>query len=407
MEIENFYSLKKNKSKEMNENKPTLNFIVKGSYGEGNFGDDALMVCLNNLLSRYFKGASIKYLCNKLEYSLEGINHRKDFLKFTPKKSENTILIYGGGTQFFSFKKSKFQLIINFILRIFRIAKMLLSEPNKFFLKIKENFFEKNKSIFKYQAALGIGFGPFESEDSEYIITQKKIKEISFIGVRDIYSYEFCKNIKCEGMELYADLCFHSDFYRKYIPKKTVCQSKNIGIIVRDWVHNFLINKTYSNSILKVASELRSDGFNVTFILFGGSQDLGWKNCLLKMHENALIWDPTDSNMSNFINELNNFDLFISARYHGAVFSTLLGKPVVCVDIEQKLSLYAGLLGDGGALWSHPFAPQDCVVDVKRLLGDITKSRNAIDQLRIEQSHLADKMINNFTDFFNKFNVNL
>jgi len=77
----------------------------------------------------------------------------------------------------------------------------------------------------------------------------------------------------------------------------------------------------------------------VQFIVFSDLRDNDWLNTLKLINEDILVWNPDIDRIENFMDKLNNFDLFISARFHGVIFSTLLNKPAISIAIEPKLEL--------------------------------------------------------------------
>ena len=54
---------------------------------------------------------------------------------------------------------------------------------------------------------------------------------------------------------------------------------------------------------------------------------------------NDCYGDPNNDNINDFIAKHYNFDLVITARFHGAVFASLIGKPFITIGIEPKLEM--------------------------------------------------------------------
>jgi polysaccharide pyruvyl transferase WcaK-like protein len=147
-----------------------------------------------------------------------------------------------------------------------------------------------------------------------------------------------------------ADVVFSSYFKQPDIIKSTNSRSKKkIGIIVRDWDWEKSGNSYISTLIEFYKSYSNAE---LQFIVFAPAKDKHWITMLKK--ENVLIWDPQKYSINSFLEELNLFDAFITARYHGAIIASLLKKPVICVEIEPKLKILTEQVKEL-KLWEKPF----------------------------------------------------
>ena len=91
------------------------------------------------------------------------------------------------------------------------------------------------------------------------------------------------------------------------------------------------------------------------------------------------------------------FDSLISARYHGAIFGAILGKPVICIDIEPKLRLVSEFLA--GLLWPQPFDEEECLSLIRRVFGEYGNLRGATAEAVDHQRQLACTMVDEFLEF--------
>lgn len=78
----------------------------------------------------------------------------------------------------------------------------------------------------------------------------------------------------------------------------------------------------------------------------------------------------------------------ISARYHGAIIGALLGKRVICIEVENKLNLLSQQI-PGISLWKKPFGLDE--------LYHHMQNTEKIDKRSLEGLKLkADKMLHEF-----------
>lgn len=380
--------------------------VVRGGYGFTNFGDDALMFTLHQKLTQLAPESEIAYLCKKNKY-LSKIIGQSDIISFEKLKNNAfyaELLVYGGGTQFYSFTGlSKFQKL-----------KQKINSPTDFIgvikaklrLYKKNNFIDNKFTVTKYAnkvAVLGVGLGPFEAENK--IIenkTKQLFKELDFIAVRDLYAKQRCKDWGVTTCKLIPDICFALESSLFEIANKRT-EPKRIGVIVRDWKHNDS-GRGYYENLKQEANNLRAEGFIVTFISFDRTSDKEWMTILKEANEDYLMWDPAKHEINEFLGLLNEFDLFITARYHGAIFSSLLNKPFIAIEVEQKLAMISEVFENGAHCWEKPFKKDDLLNLVSRIrknyqnyVQEVMKKKNS---LVIE----SDQMFRDFNNFYNGLN---
>jgi hypothetical protein len=131
----------------------------------------------------------------------------------------------------------------------------------------------------------------------------------------------------------------------------------------------------------------------VDFISFSKRSDALWAVRLEKRGEHLAAWNPQEQTVAQFIELLRGYDAFITARYHGAVFASLLRRPVVCIQVEPKLRLIADLLGRGARLWHYPFSARESLNhmdDLERSCPDVVA---ALCGVVTEQGQLVEKTV--------------
>ena len=369
--------------------------LVKGGYGLYNFGDDMLLLTLHAMLESCSLTSDIAYLCKNSSYlkklipNISIASHTdRDFIK-------TNRLVYGGGTQFYDFSKADTITTCGRILRI--LAK------NKFLYEQLRTVYRWTKNRIKFDVdqantitALGIGIGPLRSDSMHYNSTRKLFKKMDFVATRDEISQKFCDEWGLVNAELFNDICYWEPFYSSVItPMKAKRHVEKIAIVVRDWPHNER-GMSYYDSILRVFNLLLKRGYKPTFCLFKGDKEPYWVQKFKAADIKYLTWNPDKQTVSFFCDQLAEFDLFISARFHGAVFATLLERPVICIDIEPKLSLASKSLGTSNLIWKYPFKDYECLSLIDEVNENYkTYLDNAV-TVKVQQTKTAYKMVNTF-----------
>lgn len=302
--------------------------VIKGGYGLRNFGDDALMYYLIKSIEHKFPNMTIALECTKAEY----ITTWLPSITFAqPYQVADKAYIYGGGTLYYSFpKKIKAKSLGQKI-------KLAITSPtlvvNKVLAKSRQTKLA-NSSVKKIM--LGLGFGPFHLQNAQYDQAIIDVKNTDVVCVRDSKSFDFVSTHKASAFHG-TDICFAKGVVNNSIDNSSDKVS-NIGVIIRDWNYG-TEEDDYKSNLLEAVSLLRASDYQVQFIVFSDLRDSDWLNTLKSINEDILVWNPDIDTIENFMDTLSSFDLFISARFHGVIFSTLLNKPAISIAIEPKLEL--------------------------------------------------------------------
>jgi polysaccharide pyruvyl transferase WcaK-like protein len=359
--------------------------VIKGGYGLTNFGDDALMYVLALNLKEYFEEDEIAFACYKNKYNkffscgfkIEPVENYK-FIK-------TELLVFGGGTQFYSFLPERTK------------ARKVLSKIKLFLVRPGQACKVNLENGYGNVAAIGVGVGPFlEKADPLAEINAKEVfLEMGFIAVRDISSMSKISEWNVKNVGLYSDICYllDTEIYKNH--KKS--NVKSIGIVVRDWNHTGE-GRSYYNKIELLVEKLNNQGYKVTLIIFAKKADKYWytkkKNFL-----NVLMWDADNTTISRFMDKLSSFDLFLTARYHGAVFATLLNIPFLSIIVEQKLALISDIYDKCSEKWEYPFDVNDCINKIGAINNNYIEYINNINDTTIIQQIKAKEMLNDFIEY--------
>jgi len=373
---------------------------IKGGYGYGNFGDDALMAAVHEVAMNLCRPDEAGYLCRDSAYARALVPTASILTVREADRLSVRMLLFGGGTQFYSFARE------NTAKRGFADrAIRLLRQPRTLPLKIARRLIPSHSKELPDQAdsvaALGVGVGPFARGSAAEIRTKDLFANMEFVSVRDAKSYDVCRQWGVANLRRHTDLCFWPGFHAAYVPQALPSATrsiKRVGLVVRDWPHD-MKGDSYHRSLLRIADELTQDGKTVDFLLFAGRQDRVWRQRLKGTRFNTVLWTPEHSTIRDFVGKLSTYDLFITARYHGAVFATLLEKPSICIEVEPKLALFAEVLGPAGRCWKYPFDASECLRLMREVEADLPHVAALLQGIKREHSMLATQMVDEFLAF--------
>lgn len=351
-----------------------MKILIKGSFGNYNFGDDLLSFAICDYLRKLDHNFKITLLSNN-EY-LKDLLPNVRVVRFVNNNEIYDILLYAGGTQFASFKKKSFlELYKN------RIKHLFTSSPIILFRSVLNKFYRKNK-FYKKMVLLGIGIGPFHTKDKYYKSSISLLKNNHLLAVRDVLSEKICLQNSIKHI-IGSDLVFSiPDSYWKKLRKIDNHKKRKIAFIIRDWDFD---NKNAS-FIYKLKDFVLHE-YDITFISFCKEKDEKCLDILGKgKHRDSIkIWDPINSTFQIFLNDLNEFDMFITARYHGAIISSLLKKPFISIGIEPKLTMVSDLFNM--PCWKYPYNIENLKKNIMSL-----ELNNLITIAQIEEISENEKM---------------
>lgn len=342
--------------------------IISGGYGLYNWGDDALMYTIYKCFEEEFISKKYAFLCeyspylNKIVPNATIIDRREE--RFISCKN----FIYGGGTLFYSFKREKISLKRNILNIVREISPKLYSH----LLSYKSNGNIKYvPDSYEYKYALGIGIGPFQQGvDDRMIDSIRSLKDCEIIYVRDQASLLQLEEWEITSGKLVTDICFHPEAVKGVTIQSTSIskKKKKIGVIVRDWVHN---GKGASYiAPLQNFKEKYKDKYDLQYIVFSKKADKLWLNYFIENNESYLIWDPDSKTILEFMKDLSEFDLFITARFHGFVYAMLLGKLAISISIEPKLGNINNIYPKTTLVWDMPYSTENLNILILKMIAE-------------------------------------
>ncbi len=328
--------------------------LIIGGYGEKNFGDDLLMLIIADLLKDIGLIQKSVFVFHRRDNYHIFLNKdiKIDFVDNIDFKDFN-IVIYGGGTQFFSFDGN-----LKFLLEaFFKIVKKGNWEKISRFLGLGRSKY--NPDVIEYY--IGIGLGPFKNIFYPYLLKQKLKGYNKFFYFRDEISFKYAQKFGIENKILGSDLCYSYLGKKYFLNKKKYFNNTNIkiGVILRDW-ENDSFKEKFAVNIFKNEEKLyKKFNCQLEYIIYR-PYDKRTINLLRKFNKNFLCWDPATISVEKFISFHLKYDIIITARFHGAVVSTLLGIPTIGIGIEPKLNqVLKSYFGDNFFVWNKPYKIKD------------------------------------------------
>lgn len=301
--------------------------FLRGNYGEGNYGDDALAIAAQQLLIPHSGSIVTDGELAYRDQRLLGVRCGD-----TLDESLQAI-VYGGGTQFFSFEydvptSAPTQLPRRVLRKLVRPMTIIDSYRAR-----RRHWIESRTP----QLAIGFGVGPFSEGSAAEADAAKLLKAMDLVWVRDDASMAFCKRHDIETAVQSSDLCFTSAFadaVRK--PARGLGRAndcKQVGIILRDWK---AWDETYFDAAIEAARRLRKLGVGTKFISLAPS-DTRFLASLERHGESVISWRCTPDSFEIFWDTFAQMDLIVTSRFHGAVFAALSETPFLAIGIEPKL----------------------------------------------------------------------
>lgn len=354
--------------------------LIRGCIGNKNFGDDLLIYAISLVMRQVSDKCDCYFLADNVKY-LDNIVDDIKIIEPFKLKGKFDVIIYAGGTQFASFKNKTARRFPS----IKRVLHLIVS-PSLFWFKLLNKL---GFSTFSYEKIffVGIGIGPFYKKDNYYNSVIKLLQSTEVLIVRDFLSCKICEenNIKCI---LGSDLVYTIplNFWDKYKNDK-LRNSKitSVAIIFRDWKFTDDDGK-FVHSIKELTKY-----YDITFFSFADYADQECYKYLVTNNFNIKQWAPNTMSLNSFMNELQKCDLFITARYHGAVVATLMNKPFITIGIEPKLKMIAKLFEM--PCWHYPYNISECVEYVKKIQDEYTQIQEQLELIVSKEHKKANEMV--------------
>jgi len=302
-----------------------IKVIIRGAYGEENFGGDLLLDVIDYWTQNVFIDAKIYVGTKKNNYFKKKYPNFIEISKLDALTKKCDYFILGGGTQFFDYKNDRISKK-----KLSRFDTLINTKPKIVFMY----FLRKVFPIQSKKIALGLGIGPFDTDNYKTFIPEQ-LKDFSKVYLRDSYSAEICNELSISN-RLAADLCFSSDFKKRYPFEHDRIDSpkRKIGIVLRSWNHDEkgdLINLKMFNWIQE------NSDLEIEIFIFAKTEDIKVTKKMSQLNVKINVWEPKISDFNTYLESLSLMDVIITSRYHAAVFGAIFKIPTICLGIDPKL----------------------------------------------------------------------
>lgn len=317
--------------------------ILRGYYGFGNFGDDILMLTSYRLIKEIFSSDEI-VICSESNSDpsyIETIIGRSVPVGPIAEHRDADWIIHGGGGVYFDFKSGNLNFFwLNETIRFIGYSRF--RHVYDFFAKLKNT----NIKHSKRRIGLGIGVGSYTRSSKRFHLDILSLSDFDFLLVRDEESIDHIRSYNFNYPTLLStDLAFLSKYW---LPKNfTMAPEKNtIGFVLRDWVYD---NHAYLQTVLRVLLVLKKQNRELKIFSFDKRSD---QHFIPEFSTNfpITVWDPQHMSIADFLFEMGKCNLIVTSRAHGAIVSTCLGIPTICLDIEPKLKNISKMLKNSSLL---------------------------------------------------------
>jgi len=197
--------------------------------------------------------------------------------------------------------------------------------------------------------AIGVSIGPFQSSADEKK-TQKYLKKLKFLALRDLKSYEYAKslNLNCEPIKAFDLAALLPECLDE--PAETVTASKEektIGISICNFERYYngnLDNEKRRNDFVKDVLQIVSKNQNIhfKFFIFNGNTQIGDEQITLEtassLNQQNVSVVPYSGNVKSVWNEIKQCDFVLSTRLHASIFACYAKVPFMLIEYHRKCS---------------------------------------------------------------------
>lgn len=328
--------------------------LLKGYYGFGNLGDDLLFVIAWRWLRAQYPGATIRvctesrnsdYLGSLVDEKVEVVRNQESLTV--------DLLFHGGGGTYFDFRKGPLVFgLVN------GLARLLGPRCYRNIYNRIQGVRGRRRVKGRVRVGLGLGIGTYTISSRRFPFDFVELSEFTLLAVRDPLSKKNAERLRIPAPILPAsDLAFLTRFWIPTpLPQRT---PRVLGIILRDWPYD---NDAHLNAVKEAVPAWKKAGFHLRFFAFD-PVDRNYAHRFSSEGE-WIPWRPAEITMEAFLRSIGTCDVVVSSRAHGVLTAACMGIPVVCLEIEPKLSTVADMVPQSVIRVSPPFLPQRLVLAV-------------------------------------------
>lgn len=330
--------------------KPDIALV--GYYGQGNFGDDILMVVTHALAQQMLPGARIALRIGTSAIYPEQLLGRGIARIPFGTRDQLRLILHGGGGNYFDFSpQGPWNRAINTALMLGGAAAFVR------FDKSLRRLVGKPRLSARTRLGLGLGIGTFTAGSPRLRDALPELASFDALWVRDP---ESAHNLHRLGVSppviLGSDLAF---LWEHWCPPEWVLAPMparplrpRVGVVLRDWPAGS--GAAFAREILPALTCLASR-YELTLVSLDPATDAGTLAAL--GHLPQLVWAPGSMGIPDFVEKLAAQDVLLTSRAHGAICGACLGRASVILAIEPKLVAVSAMLPNATRLVSSPYDP--------------------------------------------------
>ena len=323
-----------------------MKIVVHGYYGFGNFGDDILCKVILEYFHKHFPGGELMVLsyAQNPDYVHELVNFEIRIIR-SLKECDPDVFCIGGGGLFFDFESGRLtDFLLNRVISLF---------PGTYLKAMK--WLNKAGRAEK-NVAVGIGVGAFTSSSKKFRHKFLQLLEMDRIYVRDEASRMNLAKLGIPGAQVTTDLAFARECWLKMpsAPESAATELRRVLFILRDWRKD---DSRYLNTVFKWIEAASERNIDCAVASLDREHDKQLARICDSWGAEFISWNPSAHSLEEFMANLAEFDVFVSSRAHGVLAGALLYKPVIAVELEDKLRQIRQML-DGSVSIISPSASE-------------------------------------------------
>ncbi|MCU0654138.1 MAG: polysaccharide pyruvyl transferase family protein [Polyangiaceae bacterium] len=320
---------------------PPRRILLQGYYGYANLGDDLLVLVAFRMLRLAFPGARILVRCHSPRGSyLRPFLGGSVSLVSSLEPIDYDLIVAGGGGVFFDFGAgSSARGWLNKGARL--VPAPWLAAARQGYRRLKGN----RGADAPLRVGIGIGVGSFTPTSPKFLLAKASLGETSLLVVRDEESRQNALQIAPTlAVRRGADLVFARRFWCPEPVARPTNGAPRLTLVLRDWPHD---RGAHLPSVVRAVRRLQERGVGVELALFDPEDEPAIAPLFPGVP--LRVWRPAEPGaLDAMLHHLATSDLVVSTRAHGAIAAGCLRVPSICIAIEPKLRIVAGMFPRSG-----------------------------------------------------------
>ncbi|PQL19001.1 polysaccharide pyruvyl transferase CsaB [Veillonella denticariosi JCM 15641] len=307
------------------------NIVISGYYGFGNAGDEAMLCAIVDAIRKEEADAHITVISgNPRETSKKHDIHAVGTFSapgIVKAIASSDLVISGGGSLLQDATSIR---NTYYYLSIMGLAKLM------------------GKKVMLYSQ----GIGPLNRKSTRRAVGCM-LKFVDAITVRDSISKDELESLGIEDVEVTADAVLAMnkadisigqhilDGYTSKLPD-TGISLKRIGVAVRSWKEDTEYRESLANVLARLQGQ---DQVEIIFIPMSHPEDTKEAKLIAGLMPKGAIVLEGPFSTEQQLSLSGNVDLMIGIRLHALVFSSLMGKPVIGISYDPKITSFLHMIG--------------------------------------------------------------